>query len=205
MVDISKTIEPKSDQLNADDLINKTITIKVTAVKGYNDIAQPVGINYEGDNGKPYKPCKSMRRVLVKVWGSDAKDYVGRSMTLYRDDTVKFGGIAVGGIRISHMSDIDKPVTMALTASRASRKPFTVQPLKIEVDKELEELKIKLKEKAKLGTAEYEKCLSELTDKQKDKLKKGVVCGFWTECKKLCAEFDNNLEAEIKTEKEDVK
>lgn len=203
MVDMTKTIEPKSDQLNADDLIGKTITIKITGVKGYNDIAQPVGVHYEGDNGKPYKPCKSMRRVLVKVWGVDAKEYIGRSLTLYRDDTVKFGGIAVGGIRISHMSHIEKPVTMALTASRASRKPFTVQPLKVEQeDKEVAPLKAKLQDSAKKGTAEYEKTLEELTDEQKTKLKKWVHKDFWAECKKLCAKGDDNLG--IKTEKEDA-
>lgn len=211
MVDMTKTIEPKSDQLNADDLIGKTLTIKITGVKGYNDLAQPVGINYEGDNGKPYKPCKSMRRVFVNAWGSDAKKYVGRSITLYRDDSVKFGGIEVGGIRISHMSDIDKPVTMALTASRASRKPFTVQPLKIEVDEELEKLKVELKKYASKGTVHYESYLSKLTESQKDKLKKGVVGGFWTECKKICSEFDNKKEQEQdieinkeEKEKEDV-
>lgn len=123
------TITPKSDQLNADDLIggqSKTIKVsKVSILAG----DQPVSLNYEGDNGKPYKPCKSMRRVLVQVWGSDGNAYVGRSMTLYRDDRVKFGGAEVGGIRISHMSGITEPVTLALTATRAQRKPYTVQPL----------------------------------------------------------------------------
>lgn len=37
----------------------------------------------------------------------------------------------VGGIRISHMSHIDKPVTIALTATRGNKKPVTVQPLVI--------------------------------------------------------------------------
>lgn len=124
-----QTIVPKSDQLNADDLIARTLTIKVTEVRFKAGDEQPVAIHYEGDNGKPYKVCKSMRRVLVQVWGADANKYLGRSMTLYRDPAVMFGGQQVGGIRISHMSDIDAPVTMALTATRASRKPFTVKPL----------------------------------------------------------------------------
>lgn len=132
-MDLSKTIEAKSDQLNSDDFIGTgPITIKVTKVSGVaGDQQQPIAINYDGDNGKPYKPCKSMRRVLVQVWGNDGASYVGKSMTLYRDASVKFGGIDVGGIRIAAMSDIDKPITMALTASKASRKPFTVQPLAI--------------------------------------------------------------------------
>lgn len=129
-MDLSKTIEPKSDQLNAEDFIGKgSRTIKITKVSGNDDAQQPVSISYEGDGGKPYKPCKTCRRILVTVWGADGAKYVGRSMTLYRDGLVKFGGIEVGGIRISHMSDIDAPVTMALSVSKANRKPFTVQPL----------------------------------------------------------------------------
>lgn len=129
MIDLGKTIEPKSDQLNSDDLIAGPITITVRKVSLNTEVEQPISIHYEGDNGKPYKACKSMRRVLVQVWGRDGNAYVGKSMTLYREPTVKFGGLEVGGIRISHMSDIDKPVTMALTATRASRKPYTVKPL----------------------------------------------------------------------------
>lgn len=133
MTDLRATIIPKSDQLNADDLIAGAKTIKITKVSlAAGD--QPVAINYEGDGGKPYLPCKSMRRVLVNVWGSDGSEYVGRSLTLYRDEKVVFGGLAVGGIRISHMSHIDKDVTMALTATRASRKPFTVKPLVVSQD-----------------------------------------------------------------------
>jgi hypothetical protein len=130
MTDLSLTISPKSDQLNADDLIAGPTTIRVSRVAACPGSAeQPIAIYFDGDNGKPYKPCKSMRRVLVQVWGKDGSAYVGRSMTLYRDPNVQFGGVAVGGIRISHMSDIKAPVVLALTASRASRKPYTVAPL----------------------------------------------------------------------------
>lgn len=129
MSDMRATIEPKSDRLNADDLIGingKTIKItKVAIVSG----DQPVSLGFDGDGGKPWYPCKSMRRVLVNVWGNNANAYVGRSLTLYRDEKVRFGGAEVGGIRISHMSHISEPITMALTASRAQRKPYTVQPL----------------------------------------------------------------------------
>lgn len=130
MTNMLETIAPKSDQLNSDDLIGGVLkVIQVTKVSRCREPEQPIAINFEGDAGKPFKPCKSMRRVLVNVWGPDGNTYVGRSMELYRDDTVKFGGFDVGGIRISRVSDIDKPVTMALTASKASRKPFTVRPL----------------------------------------------------------------------------
>ena len=127
-LDLTPTIIAKSDQLNSDDLIGRSITIKITKVALLAG-DQPVALSYEGDNGKPYKPGKSMRRVLSHVWGLDGNAYVGKSLTLYRDEKVIFGGAAVGGIRISHMSGITEPITMSLTASRASKKPFTVRPL----------------------------------------------------------------------------
>ena len=129
MNDLSQTIAPRSDQLNADDLIGGPRTITVTRVSKMKEPDQPIGIYFEGDGGKPYKPGKSMRRVLLRIWGQDGATYVGRRMTLYRDDAVQFGGAAVGGSRISHMSGISSAVTMALTVTRASRKPFTVKPL----------------------------------------------------------------------------
>jgi len=68
VLDITQTTQAKSDQLNAVDLVGapKTITVtKVSLVEG----DQPVTINYRGDEGKPYKPCKGMRRALVAAWG----------------------------------------------------------------------------------------------------------------------------------------
>lgn len=129
MIDISQTVAPKSDQLNADDLIGGPRTIKITRVSKMSEPDQPIAIYFEGDGGKPYKPGKSMRRVLLRVWGADGTTYAGRRMTLYRDDAVQFGGVAVGGIRISHMSGISSAVTMALTATKARRVPYTVKPL----------------------------------------------------------------------------
>ena len=129
MDDMRQTIIPKSDQLNADDLIGREMTIKITGVDIRGGQEQPVSIHFEGDNGKPYKACKSMCRVMVSAWGPDSKQYVGRSMTLYRDPKVKWGGMEVGGIRISHMSHISDDMTMALTVTRANRKPFTVRPI----------------------------------------------------------------------------
>ena len=129
MNDMRPVIIAKSDQLNADDLLGGSITVTITSVSIRPGTEQPISIFYDGDGGKPYKCCKSMARVMVHAWGPDASQYVGRSMTLYCDPKVMWGGMAVGGIRISHMTDISAALTMALTVTKGSKKPFTVKPL----------------------------------------------------------------------------
>lgn len=131
-IDMSRFVEAKSDQLNADDLIGAPRAITVRKVTG-NDGDQPVSIFYEGDNNKPFKPCKTMRRVLLGVWGRNAADYVGRSMTLYRDDAVTFGGLNVGGIRISHMSHIDKKTVVVVMKTKGKKAGIEISPLVAEV------------------------------------------------------------------------
>ncbi len=128
MNDLTSTIQAKSDQLNADDLMGGPVTVKVTKVTMLGG-DQPVAISYEGDNGKPWKPCKSMRRLLIAIWGGDGNQYVGRFMTIYRDPSVKWAGKEVGGVRISHMSGMKGPKTVALTATRGKKNPHTVKPL----------------------------------------------------------------------------
>ena len=132
-VDLRQTIAPKSKQLNADDLITGPRTIRVTQVS-LATAEQPIAVNFEGDEGKPFMPCKSMRRVMFHAWGPNSASYIGRSMTLYRDEDVLFGGAKNPGVRISHMSDIQRPLVMLLTESKAKRKPFTVQPLEVVSD-----------------------------------------------------------------------
>lgn len=167
-MDLSTTIAPKSDQLNADDLLTGERTIKITSVKKSDTPEQPVSIYFDGDNGKPFKPCKSMRRVLVHVWGKDATTYAGRSLTIYCDPSVKFGGLEVGGIRISHMSDISKPVTLALTASKANKKPYTVKPLAVKSEPVIsDELKNKAYDAAGKGVESYKEFLAGLEESDK--------------------------------------
>lgn len=125
---LSKTIEPKSDQLNADDMIAGPITVTIAGVRS-GDRDQPVVIDITGH--RPYKPCKSMRRVMIAVWGENGHDWVGQSLTLYRDPNVKWGGVAVGGIRISHMSGMEGENSMMLTATRGKRERYVVKPLQV--------------------------------------------------------------------------
>lgn len=129
MLDLRDTVVPKSDQLNADDLVGGPRTIRVTKVSKAGNAEQPIAIDYEGSNGRPYKPCKTMRRLLVELWGFDGEKFVGRSMTLVRDPQVKWGGVEVGGIRISHMSDIPADTQTSVTLTKGKRAPFKVLKL----------------------------------------------------------------------------
>jgi hypothetical protein len=128
-MDISTAAQPRSDQINADDLIGGPQLVTITEVRKGTD-EQPVEIvTQEFGPGRPYRPGKSMIRVLIAAWGKEAATYTGRRLMLYRDPEIRFGKEAVGGIRISAMSDIDSRLTLALTVTRGRRAPFTVDPL----------------------------------------------------------------------------
>lgn len=163
-VDLAPTIIAKSDQLNADDLITGPKTIRIVDVKrGTSE--QPIAIEYEGGEGKPYRPCKSMRRVLVHAWGCDGDSYVGKSLTLFRDETVIFGKLMVGGIRISHMSHIENPLLLALQIRRGSKAPYTVEPLKdsepaVNSKPDVEELSARAHEWAESTASSVDSCSS---------------------------------------------
>ncbi len=129
MNDMTRVIAPKSDQLNSDDLIAGPRTITIRDVDIRPGTEQPVSIFFENDSNKPWKPCKSMSRVLVSVWGPDAKAYIGRSVEIYRDPEVTWGGMKVGGIRVSRVSHIDKAIAIALTAKKGQKAIATIKPL----------------------------------------------------------------------------
>ena len=120
MFDISKTIEAKSDQLNADDLVSGNRIIKIIGVSKGN-AENPVVVNYEGDNGRPFKPCKTVRRILAAGWGVDADLWQAKSVELYNDPSVVYGGKEVGGIRVKAMSDISKKIIVSLSKTRGKK------------------------------------------------------------------------------------
>jgi hypothetical protein len=126
--DMTETIAPRSDQQNFDDYLAGPRTVSISEVKA-GTAEQPVEIHLVEYPGRPFKPSKSMRRVLVAAWGPEASSYAGRRMTLVGDPTVRFGGAVVGGVRISHLSHIDKPLSLSLTVTRGKRAPYVVQPL----------------------------------------------------------------------------
>lgn len=131
MADISETIIAKSDQMNAVDLIAGPITIKVVSVKVIIGNDQPVHINWEGGEGRPFKPCKNMRRVLAVSWGNDSDNWIGRSMVLFNDPDVLWGGKRHGGIRISHLTNINNDMTIVLTETRNKKISWVVKVLNL--------------------------------------------------------------------------
>lgn len=139
MTTLAEALAPRSDQLNADDLIPGPRVLKITSARISKDGREiKVVLNFEGDNGKPWKPCKTMGRAMVMAWSiTEPEQFVGKSVRVYRDPEVKFGDQgAVGGIRISHMSHIDKPVNVKLTVSQGKKGMFTFHPLVSEVQQQ---------------------------------------------------------------------
>jgi hypothetical protein len=125
-MDISETLAPASDQLDAVELATpRTFTI-ARVTKG--SVEQPVEVHFT-DFPRPWRPGKSMRRVLAACWGTDASQYAGRRVRLFCDPNVVFGGQAVGGTRIEALSHIDKPKKVPLLVSRGKSAMFTVKPL----------------------------------------------------------------------------
>ena len=127
-MDISETLAPKSDQQGFDDYLTgpRTVTVSNAYVV---DGDQPVIVELVEHPGRPFKPNKSMRRILAKAWGAESEAWAGRQLTLFGNPAVVYGGKAIGGVEIAEMSHLDKPLTLALTATRGKRKNFTVQPL----------------------------------------------------------------------------
>lgn len=128
-MDISKAIEPRSDQQNYDDYIAGPRNVTINNVD--RDAEQRVSIHLAEYPGRPFKPSKTNLRLIAQAWGTDASQWIGRAMTLAGDPTVRFGGQQVGGIRVAALSHIDKPFTANLTATRGKRTPYKVDVLSV--------------------------------------------------------------------------
>jgi hypothetical protein len=131
ITDLRHTVVPKSDQLNAEQLLTSDMTITVTDVRVGGGADQPVSIHYQNDDGRPFKPCKTMRKLLIFAWGEDGRRWIGKSMTLFNEPNVKFGGEVVGGIRISHLSDIERDIAISLTSTKGKKAQHFVKRLEV--------------------------------------------------------------------------
>lgn len=130
-MDISETLAPNSDQLDAIELLGAPRTFTITKVTKGN-AEQPIQVHL-AEFPRVWRPGKSMRRVLAACWGTDSETWTGRRVQLYCDETVTFGKDVVMGTRIAAMSDIgDKARSVPLLVSRGKSATFTVQPLKVD-------------------------------------------------------------------------
>jgi len=129
---IKDLIIPKSDQLNADQLLTGKMIIKITSVNKVQGDAQPLVVHYEGENGRPFKPCKTARRQIALCWGETLSDYIGKSLELYTEPSVRWAGKEVGGIRICGASDIaGSALKQVLSESKGSKKEYMVRKIEI--------------------------------------------------------------------------
>lgn len=134
---IFDAIKAKTDQLNSDDLIGKDLDITITRITCAESGEQRVSIYFaEGEGAKkPWKPCKGMLRVMVDAWTGDLSKWKGQRVRLFRDETVKWAGAAVGGIRIRAMSGISANRTFAVTQSKGSKVQMKVARLEASTTK----------------------------------------------------------------------
>jgi hypothetical protein len=128
--ELRASIVPKSDQLSAEDLVTGPMTVTIKGVRR-GEPEQPINVDLVETPGRAYRPCKSMRRVLIAAYTDDPKQWIGKRLTLYCDPNVTWAGVKVGGIRISHMSGLDKPSTFLLTQTRGKKLEYTIHPLSL--------------------------------------------------------------------------
>ena len=129
--DITATLAPKSDQLDAIDLMGKppqVFTVTKVDVKADPNAEQPVSIHL-AEFPRVWRPNVSMRRVLGYCWSTKSSTWVGRQVELYCEDGVKFGNDVTGGTRISRLSHIDGPKKVPLLLSKGRSGSWKVDPL----------------------------------------------------------------------------
>jgi len=127
-IDIAALTVGKAEQLTADALLGGPLDITITGLKPGPTPEQPLSIYYEGSR-LPYVPCLSMRRVLLGIWGQKLVEWKGRRIRLFRDAGVSYGGQRVAGIRISHISHIEREEEWPLTLGRGKKIAYKVKPL----------------------------------------------------------------------------
>ncbi len=121
-------IKKNTDQLNYEDFLGGvTRVVTITNVEKGRKEAQ-YDISIEGDD-RYWRPPATVLKLLVLAYGDDDSNWIGKRAQLFGDPDVKMKGQKVGGIRISHLSDIEKPLTASLTVTRGQSAVFTVQPI----------------------------------------------------------------------------
>lgn len=131
MLDMSEVIKAKSNQLNAVDLTGRKMVITIRKVDVHEGKAI---IHFHGDNGRPYNASKNMSRLMAHAWGINGNDWIGKSLEIYCDPTVRFGKFETGGIRISAMSHVDQDFNKTLPVSAGKYQTYFVKHLPISTE-----------------------------------------------------------------------
>lgn len=129
-MDISEAILAKSDMLTAQDFIDP-VTVTITGSgPGKTNAEVRVTTDVFGPD-RPFQIPTTLLRQIGKGWGKDTTVWHGRRMTLHIVPTVKYGGEVRGGVRVSAMSHIDKPIRYTPPAADGLPKGtvVTIQPL----------------------------------------------------------------------------
>jgi len=131
-MDITNALAPKSDQLDAADLIGSppcVFTITDVRENG-SELAdqQPVNIKL-AEFPRVWRPSKGMLRVLADNWGKDVSAWVGRKVELYGDPEVYFGKEKRGGTRISRLSHISEGKKTLVNPRGGRGAYWSVKPL----------------------------------------------------------------------------
>lgn len=128
-LDVTKMCAAKSDQINAIDLISGPRIAKITDVKIFGETEQPIHVVLDGDTKRPWKCSKTSVRSLAALWTNDASKWIGKHIEIYCDETVLWGGQAVGGIRQSKAEGLTSPKRLMLTKSRTKKETVVINPL----------------------------------------------------------------------------
>lgn len=133
-VDIRAATKPKSDQLNYETFLTGPQTFTVSKVTP-GDRDHPVFIHMNECPATPYKPSKGMLKCIAQPdgWGDKSSQWVGKSITLYGDPTVIYGGVEVGGIKVAALSDINGDYETLISARRGVRKPHLIKKIVIQI------------------------------------------------------------------------
>jgi hypothetical protein len=131
--DIADALAPKSDQLDAADLIGSPPQVfTITAVREGAPRAkgEPKTVDITlAEFPRVWRPSKGMLRVLADNYTKDVSKWVGKRVELYGDPDVYFGKERTGGTRISRLSHIDGPRTTRINPRGGKDATWTVKPL----------------------------------------------------------------------------
>lgn len=130
-LDVSAALVAKSDQLNAADLTGGPIVVRIESIRRSTGQADMEKQPYElviTAPWKPWRPCKTMLRLLAALWGTNGAKWTGHTIRLHRDPDVTFGKDEVGGIRMDG-ADVAKATTITLPVRRGQVKRYTVEPI----------------------------------------------------------------------------